>query len=53
MSIFVNPLQFGGAKDLDRYPRDLEGDLAKLAPLGVEYVFAPTAAEITRMARPS
>ena len=46
MSIFVNPLQFGPAEDLDRYPRDLERDLALAATRGTELVFAPTAAEM-------
>lgn len=42
VSIFVNPLQFGANEDLAKYPRDLDGDLAQLAQLGVEFVFAPT-----------
>lgn len=46
LSIFVNPLQFGPTEDLDRYPRNLEGDLALAAGRGVELVFAPPATEM-------
>jgi pantoate--beta-alanine ligase len=40
-TIFVNPTQFGPKEDLARYPRDLEGDLAKCAAAGIDRVLAP------------
>ena len=46
ISIFVNPIQFGANEDLDVYPRDLEGDLAKAESVGVKYAFAPEAADM-------
>ncbi len=41
-TIFVNPLQFGDAVDLDRYPRTLDADLALLDAQGVDIAFAPS-----------
>ena len=53
VSLFVNPLQFGPAEDLDRYPRTLERDLELLDRLGVGPVFAPGATEMYPDGRPA
>lgn len=41
VSVFVNPLQFGDAADLARYPRTLDADVAALEPLQTALVWAP------------
>ena len=46
VSIFVNPKQFAPHEDFGRYPRDIEGDLAKLKGVGADLVWAPEASEI-------
>ena len=53
VSLFLNPLQFGPAEDLDRYPRTLERDLELLDRLGVGLVFAPGATEMYPDGRPA
>ena len=44
LSIFVNPLQFGPAEDLSRYPRDLDRDRELAASRGVDCLFVPDTA---------
>jgi pantoate--beta-alanine ligase len=46
LSIFVNPIQFGPGEDLDRYPRNLEGDCAIARECGTDIVFTPNAPEM-------
>lgn len=46
VTVFVNPLQFGGGEDLDGYPRDLAGDHATAETEGVDVLFAPSVDEM-------
>lgn len=41
VSVFVNPLQFNEAADLNSYPRNMEADIARCHAEGVDVVFAP------------
>ncbi len=45
-SIFVNPAQFGVLEDLDRYPRDEDGDAELATGWGVDHLFVPSVAEM-------
>jgi pantoate--beta-alanine ligase len=47
-TVFVNPTQFGPGEDFERYPRNLDADVALLAPRGVDLVFAPSPREVYR-----
>jgi pantoate--beta-alanine ligase len=42
VSIFVNPTQFAPHEDLKTYPRTFAADVAALAELGADLVWAPT-----------
>jgi len=46
VTIFVNPLQFGDAADLEHYPRSLDTDLAACERIGAAVVFAPSVTEM-------
>lgn len=45
-SIFINPLQFGPSEDFQQYPRDTEGDIAKLRKAEADVLFMPDASSI-------
>jgi pantoate--beta-alanine ligase len=45
-SIFVNPSQFNDPKDLEKYPRTIEADIAMLDGAGCDVLFNPAVNEI-------
>lgn len=49
VSIFVNPTQFDNKKDLEKYPKTLEADMALLDNISKNiFIFAPSVSEIYR-----
>ena len=46
VTIFVNPKQFAAHEDLGKYPRTEESDVAMLAEVKADLVYAPDAAEM-------
>ncbi len=53
VSIYVNPLQFGPSEDFERYPRDLEKDVAVCRAEQADIVFAPPVAQMNPPGRTS
>jgi pantoate--beta-alanine ligase len=45
-TIFVNPKQFAAHEDLDKYPRDEDGDVVKLGQAGTHLIYIPGPEEI-------
>ncbi len=46
VSIFVNPIQFGPAEDLSRYPRDFDRDARLLDEEKTDIIFSPEAGDV-------
>ncbi len=46
VSIFVNPTQFNKKDDFQKYPRNIQKDIAMLKKLNVEYLFVPNVKDI-------
>ncbi len=46
VTVFVNPLQFGPAEDLDRYPRTPQADIDLAAAHGCDVVFLPPVGDV-------
>ncbi|KON64226.1 pantothenate synthetase [Komagataeibacter europaeus] len=45
-TVFVNPIQFDNANDLETYPRTLEADVRLLEDAGVDVLYAPTVSQM-------
>jgi pantoate--beta-alanine ligase len=46
VSLFVNPKQFGDARDLAAYPRDADHDAVLAAEAGADLLWAPSAGDV-------
>ncbi|PKQ26938.1 MAG: pantoate--beta-alanine ligase [Actinobacteria bacterium HGW-Actinobacteria-4] len=46
VTIFVNPLQFNDPADLEKYPRDVERDVALLSDAGVDVLYVPDVEDV-------